>query len=367
MPDGKVADIFTYTVQEVIEAVRKSSMGDSICTCKARVICTNAIEGSVPHHIKKGDGLVHMGNIEELNRTNIEICDNFKGCKKSSDEKCNITKKFSEWIEGKEWKAFDETSSQGKGKEKLNKDTSYMVCVEYGGIIYFHDDGQKIKDFLYQDEDDADFTDRMKTKHPDNVADMKKYIMPAKIEHLRTGVPWQVTLTQLVLESGWGSEPPVDKYTNVNSYNLFGIKNLAPDSDEDFVRSWTKETISVSELNKWKEIQKKWALEGEELEILVQEGDILRIKVIQPFRRFDSYEDGIAYHSEVLLEDRYLEAWENEKKYKDNPFIYVAVIAPIYAPGGAYEEEAENIMKGTFEWEDKEEDWKEYEVWKQSH
>ncbi len=78
---------------------------------------------------------------------------------------------------------------------------------------------------------------------------MKKYIMPAKIEHLRKGVSWQVTLTQLVLESGWGGKSPVDEYTKVNSYNLFGIKNLTPDSEEDFVRSWTKENISVSKLS----------------------------------------------------------------------------------------------------------------------
>lgn len=118
MPDEKVADIFVYTTQEVIDAVRKSAMGDFICTCKARVICTSATEDSVPHHMKNGDGLIHMGNIEELNRTNIEICDNFKGCTRSPDGKCNIAKKYEEWIEDKEWKAVDGTSSQGKGKIK---------------------------------------------------------------------------------------------------------------------------------------------------------------------------------------------------------------------------------------------------------
>ncbi len=42
-----------------------------------------------------------MGNIEELNRTNIEICDNFKECTRLPDEKCNITKNYKEWIEDK--------------------------------------------------------------------------------------------------------------------------------------------------------------------------------------------------------------------------------------------------------------------------
>lgn len=51
MPDGKAADIFAYTTREVIEAVKKIAESDSICTCKARVICTSATEDSVPHHI----------------------------------------------------------------------------------------------------------------------------------------------------------------------------------------------------------------------------------------------------------------------------------------------------------------------------
>ncbi len=148
MPDGKAADIFAYTVQEVIEAVKKIAESDSICTCKARVICTSATADSVPHHMKNGEGLIHMGNIEELNRTNIEICENFEGCTRSPNGKCNIAKKYEEWIEDKEWKAVDGTSSQGKGKEKLNKDTSYMVCAEHGRIIYFCDDGQNLRPFI---------------------------------------------------------------------------------------------------------------------------------------------------------------------------------------------------------------------------
>ena len=35
-----------------------------------------------------------------------------------------------------------------KAKEKLNKDTSYMVCAEHGGIIYFCDDGQNLRPFI---------------------------------------------------------------------------------------------------------------------------------------------------------------------------------------------------------------------------
>lgn len=236
-----------------------------------------------------------------------------------------------------------------------------MVCVEYGGIIYFCDDGQAIKEFL--NENDDNFTDWAKTNRPDAVAFVKGYIELTKIEQLRTGIPWQLTLTQMALESGWGSVNPVDIYTGVDSYNLFGIKNLNPESETDYVRSWTKENISASKIDEWKEKQNEWALEGEELIITEKkENDIITIKVIQPFRRFNSYEEGIAFHSEQLLKESYSEA----KNYEDNPFIYLAVIAPIYATAIDYEDTAIKIMDDYFLWEDKEDDWEEYQLWKQT-
>lgn len=148
--DGSITDILKYSALEVMEAVKKIAESDSICTCEARVICTNATEDSLPHHMKNGEGLIHMGNIEELNRTNIELCENFEGCMEASDKKCLITEKYKEWIANEEWKAVDGTSSQGKGKEKLNQETSYMVCTEYGGYIYFYDNGQELlSNYLY--------------------------------------------------------------------------------------------------------------------------------------------------------------------------------------------------------------------------
>lgn len=146
--NGVNTGILSYSILEIINAIKKAQENDSLCTCEACVICTNATEDSLPHHMKKGDGLIHMGNIEEVNKTNIEICENFEGCTKSPDSQCYIAEKYKEWIADEEWKAVDETSSQGEGKEKLNKDTSYMVCVEYGGIIYFHDDGQELQPFI---------------------------------------------------------------------------------------------------------------------------------------------------------------------------------------------------------------------------
>ena len=137
-----------YSIYEVISTLKKTWESDSLCTCKARVICTNATEDSVPHHMKHGDGLIHMVNIVELNKTNIEISENFEGCTKSPDGKCYIAEKYKEWIADEEWKSVDESSSQGEGKEKLNKDTSYMVCIEHSGIIYFCDDGQELQPFI---------------------------------------------------------------------------------------------------------------------------------------------------------------------------------------------------------------------------
>ena len=358
--DGSITDILRYSALEVMEAVKKIAESDSICICEARVICTNATEDSLPHHMKNGEGLIHMGNIEELNRTNIELCENFEGCTEASDGKCLITEKYKEWIADEEWKAVDETSSQGKGKEKLNQETSYMVCTEYGGIIYFHDNGQAIIEFLNNDEN---FTEWAKTNRVDKIAYIGAYIELAKIEQLRTGIPWQLTLTQMALESGWGSVAPVDIYTGMNSYNLFGIKNLKPVNDNDYVRSWTKEKIEISKLGEWEKEHEKWALEGEKLNVLKDKGNgELEIEVIQPFRCFESFTEGVIYHSEVLLDDRYSEAWEHE----DNPFIYLAIIAPIYATGGDYEDTAGKIMDDYFEWDDKKDNWKEYQLWKQN-
>ncbi|MFG6335928.1 MAG: hypothetical protein K1W20_10785 [Lachnospiraceae bacterium] len=148
-----VTDIIVYAASVALETAIQALKSDSVCTCEARVICTNATEDSMPHHMKTEEGLVHMGNIEELNRTNIEPCENFEGCTKSPDGKCMIAQKYREWIADQEWKAVDETSSQGEGKEKLNKETSYMVCTEYEGVIYFYDDGQVLlSNYLYNNE-----------------------------------------------------------------------------------------------------------------------------------------------------------------------------------------------------------------------
>lgn len=354
------ADTILYCVSEILKMVMETAESDSVCTCEARVICTNATEDSKPHHMKAEDGLVHMGNIEELNRTNIEPCENFEGCTKSPDGKCMIAQKYKEWIADQEWKAVDETSSQGDGKEKLDKETSYMVCTEYEGVIYFYDDGQVIRDFL-DIENDSDFSEWARTKRTEKILYFKTYIEAAKLEQLKWGIPWQLTLSQIAYESRWGERIPTDIYTEVYSYNLFGIKNFNSENEDDFVRAWTHENANLMTWDKWEKEQERWALKGEKP---IKEEGTGMVKVIQPFRCFDSYEEGIAYHSELLMEDKYSEAWE----YMDNPFIYLAIIAPIYAPpGNTYVEQAGKIMDDYFEWEGKEKDWEDYEAWKENH
>ncbi len=44
----------------------------------------------------------------------------------------------------------------------------------------------------------------------------------------RTGMSAALQVAQAILESGWGQSVPVDKYTGVVSYNLFGIKGQGP-------------------------------------------------------------------------------------------------------------------------------------------
>ena len=145
---GITTDRATYTVSEVLNEVMKTLGCCSLCTCNARVICTNATEDSAPRFIQIEDGRIHIGKAEELNRTNIAISRNFEGCEMASDGKCHIAEMYEEWIADKEWKEVDESSSQGEEKENLNEDTSYMVCVEHGGIIYFYDAGQELQPYI---------------------------------------------------------------------------------------------------------------------------------------------------------------------------------------------------------------------------
>ena len=91
-------------------------------------------------------------------------------------------------------------------------------------------------------------------------------------------------------------------------------------------------------------------------------GNIYSEKLPHPGpRRYESYKESIVDHSDILLDERYAEAWE----YKDNPFIYVSIIGPIYATGSDYGDTAASIMHDYFIWDDEEKDWEEYILWRE--
>ncbi len=145
----KETEIEEYDKQGIKDEVKKKEKTtDTPCTCNARVICTNATSDSVPVHIKNDDGLVHLSDIAELNKTNIELERGFDGCTKSTDGKCKIDVNYKEWIEDGEWKDADDLTNQGTGKGTLNMNKSYMFCREYAGIIYFYNDGQEVKSLI---------------------------------------------------------------------------------------------------------------------------------------------------------------------------------------------------------------------------
>lgn len=91
-------------------------------------------------------------------------------------------------------------------------------------------------------------------------------------------------------------------------------------------------------------------------------GNIYSEKLPHPGpHRYESYKESIVDHSDILLDERYAEAWE----YKDNPFIYVSIIGSIYATGSDYGDTAASIMHDYFVWDDEEKDWEEYILWRE--
>ncbi len=251
------------------------AQADTECVCTACVLCTNATEDSEPLHMKKEDSLIHISGISRLNKTDIEIDGWFRGCKKA--DACTVDK---ESIEGGTWQEVDSENDEGEGKEILNRDKSYMICTKHEGVIYFYDDGQEIKECL--EEQKTAFSELAKENRSDKVQFLEPFLQVSMAEQLRTGVPWQVTPAQIAYESGWGQKEMYDEYTKKQSFNLFGIKYFGNTEDNDkYVRSWTTEYISSSELDKWEKEQKRWALNGEKLiNMGVSENNKIKIKVI---------------------------------------------------------------------------------------
>lgn len=136
--------IGTYIQEETGAAVMPGGDVEEPCVCGACVMCKNATVGSNPVHMVKDGKRVELSGRAELNKKDILMEMPFAGCETTEDKICGVK---AEDIEDGEWQDVDETKNQGKDKETLKSQSSYMVCTKGWGIIYFVDAGQQVKDF----------------------------------------------------------------------------------------------------------------------------------------------------------------------------------------------------------------------------
>lgn len=109
----------------------------------ACVMCTNGIsESDKVHVVDSGGEMVEMEGIRELSRKDIRLSGCFSGCRKTTDHLCTVSESD---IEDQEWKDFDESRKLGEGKEVLDIEKSYMICLKGFGMIYFKDSGQVVR------------------------------------------------------------------------------------------------------------------------------------------------------------------------------------------------------------------------------
>ena len=141
-PDEKKDTEGTEEFEEEI-AECESTKGEP-CTCNALVCCTSSEDETEAVHIKKSEEEknILMADIAQINRTDIEREKEFTVCKFSPDKKCTLDVTC---IEDQEWKSYDESSSQGEGKELLNANESYMICTYGRGYLFFKDAGQELR------------------------------------------------------------------------------------------------------------------------------------------------------------------------------------------------------------------------------
>lgn len=183
------------------------------------------------------------------------------------------------------------------------------------------------------------------------VAFLKLILKAAVREQIRTGVPWQVTMAQAAVETGYGQHEPIDIYTEQRSYNIFGIKYMENlDENVEYVLSWTSEEIYSSELSEWEKEHEKWALNGEAVRINETLGETMEIEIIQPFRKYRTIEECFESHSDILESSIY----ENAAEYKDDPYMYLRSIAGTYATDSNYYNMAESVMNKYLDWKGKE-------------
>ena len=143
----------------------ESTKGES-CTCNALVCCTSSENKTETVHIKKReeDRNILMADIAQLNRTDIEREKEFTVCKFSPDKKCTLDVTY---IEDQEWKAYDESSNQGEGKELLNANESYMICTYGRGYLFFKDAGQVMRSEMEEMADLKRIPEKWNQEFPD--------------------------------------------------------------------------------------------------------------------------------------------------------------------------------------------------------
>ena len=107
---------------------------------------------------------------------------------------------------------------------------------------------------------------------PDKATFVKEVHEAAKIEEQKTGVPAAVTTAQAILETGYGKSVPTDVNSGKYSHNLFGIK---AHGNPNYVEVWTHENLNGK-----------------------------RVKILDKFASYDSFEDSIAGRTEFLTKNK---------------------------------------------------------------
>lgn len=130
---------------------------------------------------------------------------------------------------------------------------------------------------------------------------------PAKASQLKTGIPWQFTVAEAGLESGWG--------LHCVAFNLFGIKAQKGDG-------WTGARSALSS---------REVVNGQDR------------MMVSFFRAYTSWEESITDHAKFLTENpRYKAAFET----KTPQDFARAVAAAGYATDPNYAQKIIQIMEG---------------------
>ncbi|GFI03901.1 glucosaminidase domain-containing protein [Lachnospiraceae bacterium 64-25] len=155
------------------------------------------------------------------------------------------------------------------GEEGINM-MSMLFCQFGGGCITAMESGQTsyFNDMRYQKL--LEEVDRKKGRIEEYKIDFVLEVFPKILEDEKvSGIPAEITFAQICIESAYGNDSCVDIYTGVNGNNYFGIKGVGT-------------TGSVS-CNTHEEINGK------------------RIAIVADFRAYNSMEESIKDHSDLLV------------------------------------------------------------------